>query len=365
MDRWYRRAAVVVWPRNRAFEARAEAGSQWALRELRERIKTGDLADARAAAKSLAPFWNAIGARADLLGAVLDVAAGLGVAETAAMLLEPFRVEMLAPEHAGGLAAVAGRYGQDWTRGVFGGWVSSGRRYGTGLSEWINDRLPGLCRALRAAGRPETARMLAAGAWDWMDDQLRLWTTTARSDVRGPQLETLASSLVCLLEVADDPLRDEITGALREYEETVLECLMPALRLADARQVSGLDAVAQDCAQRLDAIVARPPRDKDDWSIAWTGCGCDLCDTLEAFLGSRSRRVLEWPLAKDGRRHVHTRIDSAGLSVQHQTRRQGRPYTLVLTKTDALFTRATDARRSAVTDLAWLTTTRAKTSART
>jgi hypothetical protein len=28
LDRWYRRAAVVVWPRDRAFAARAEAGSQ-------------------------------------------------------------------------------------------------------------------------------------------------------------------------------------------------------------------------------------------------------------------------------------------------------------------------------------------------
>jgi hypothetical protein len=73
------------------------------------------------------------------------------------------------------------------------------------------------------------------------------------------------------------------------------------------------------------------------------------------FLGSRTRRILEWPLATDGRRHVHTRIDSAGLPVRHQTRRQGRPYTLVLTKTDELFTREKDTRHKAVTDLAWLT----------
>ena len=51
---------------------------------------------------------------------------------------------------------------------------------------------------------------------------------------------------------------------------------------------------------------------------------------------------------------VGTQIDSAGLPVRHQTRRQGRPYTLVLTKTDELFTRASDARRRAVRDLAWL-----------
>jgi hypothetical protein len=62
---------------------------------------------------------------------------------------------------------------------------------------------------------------------------------------------------------------------------------------------------------------------------------------------------------------VHTQIDSAGLPVRHQTRRQGRPYTLVLTKTDALFTRAKNARQQAVTDLAWLTSTWGDAPART
>ena len=91
---------------------------------------------------------------------------------------------------------------------------------------------------------------------------------------------------------------------------------------------------------------------------------CDLCDTLGAFLASRSQRVLAWPLATDGRRHMHVQIDSGGLPVRHQTRRQGRPYTLELTKTDELFTRDTNARHKAVTDLAWLTSTRGDASAR-
>ena len=43
MDRWYRRAAVVVWPRQHAFAARAEASPSWALTELRARLDAGDL----------------------------------------------------------------------------------------------------------------------------------------------------------------------------------------------------------------------------------------------------------------------------------------------------------------------------------
>jgi len=121
LDRWYRRAAVVVWPRDLAFAARAEAGSQWALSELHTRVEAGDLERARAAAESLAPFWRTIGPPAGLLGTALHVAAGLGAAGTAAMLLEPFRVETVAAEQTGGLAAAAGLYGEEWTRGVIDG----------------------------------------------------------------------------------------------------------------------------------------------------------------------------------------------------------------------------------------------------
>jgi hypothetical protein len=193
-----------------------------------------------------------------------------------------------------------------------------------------------------------------------MSDQLRLGTTTARVEIREPRLEMLSSPLVRLLEAADDDLRDEIVAALRGYGDNVLGCLMPALRSAAAlpmaaRRAAGLDVVAPDCGERLGAIIARPLRDEDDWSIEWTGCGCGLCGTLGTFLGSQSRRMFEWPLATDGRRHVHTQIDSAGLPVRHQTRRQGRPYALVLMKTDELFTREKDTRHKAVTDLAWLT----------
>src|SRR5260370_28532146 len=66
MDRWYRRAAVVVWPRPHGLAARAEASASWGLTELRARVDAGDLVNARAAAESVAPFWKAPGP--ELLG---------------------------------------------------------------------------------------------------------------------------------------------------------------------------------------------------------------------------------------------------------------------------------------------------------
>jgi hypothetical protein len=107
---------------------------------------------------------------------------------------------------------------------------------------------------------------------------------------------------------------------------------------------------------RLRTRLARPRRASGDWSVTPpAGCACDLCDTLRCFLENPDRRALEWPLALRGRQHIHSRIDVAELPVTHVTRRQGRPYTLVLTKTSELFTREQQAHARDQTDLQWLT----------
>ena len=113
--------------------------------------------------------------------------------------------------------------------------------------------------------------------------------------------------------------------------------------------------LAADCAARLRARLARPQRASGDWSIELPAgsCTCELCHTLRAFLEDKTRRSFEWPLAKQHRQHVHSRIDAAELPVTHKTRQHGSPYTLVLNKTDALYTREQEARIRDEKDLEW------------
>ena len=126
------------------------------------------------------------------------------------------------------------------------------------------------------------------------------------------------------------------------------------MRSARADRVTGVHAA--DCALRLRTRLDRPRRAPGDWSIEPPagGCTCDLCDTFGAFLEDKGRRTFEWPLAKQRRQHIHSRVDAAELPVAHMTRRQGSPYTLVLTKTEALFAREQEARTRDETDLEWL-----------
>jgi len=157
--------------------------------------------------------------------------------------------------------------------------------------------------------------------------------------------------------------RDTVTRHIRERREAVTVLEMFALRAAaevpgggGTRGDAGFGDLAADAAARLRARLARPRRAPGDWSIqlAAGGCACELCRTLRIFLDDTSRRTLEWPLAKERRQHVHSRIDAAELPVTHVTRRQGRPYTLVLNKTDALFAGEQLARERDETDLEWL-----------
>ncbi|MGD0560375.1 MAG: 2OG-Fe(II) oxygenase [Streptosporangiaceae bacterium] len=364
LERWYRRAAVVVWPHERAFVARAEASTSWALAELSTRIGAGDLDGARAAAESVAPFWKtSMPVNEGMLETALRVATDLAQPATAAMLLEPFGITTLTPADADAFTALVERYGEQWTRTLVAGWFGPMRRWiysaDPDLQGWI-ESLPRFRDALRDFGEPgaTATRVLLSASWNYLNDQFQ-HLAHVPSVLRKERLEYLGTPLARLLEAGGGDAA-AIVPALRERGNIVLEWLLPTLRASTklsgpARSAAGLDVLARDCAERLGVILAQHIREEDDWSITWPGgCSCELCGTLRAFLTASDRRRLDWPLAKEKRRHIHDRIDGAELPMLHETTRKGRPYTLVVTKTEELFTRELATRQQAVTDLAWL-----------
>jgi hypothetical protein len=152
----------------------------------------------------------------------LRVAAGLDAAETAAMLLEPFRAGGLGPEHAGPLAAAAERYGTGWMRRVVDAWFASEQRLQPQQYQWT-EQLPELCAALHGHRASAVAQLLPAGVWAAVGSGLRLWTTTGPAEIRRAQLQQLALPLRNVLAAADEELRDGILAELRECGDTVVE----------------------------------------------------------------------------------------------------------------------------------------------
>ena len=387
LDRWYHRAAVVVWPREQAFANRAETSPAWALDEISARAGAGDLDGARTAAATLAPFWDSAararaadgkGGVSGFFGQALRVAGLLEDAEIAAMLLRPFRVENLNRAHVPSLSRLAASYGQRWTSGLLGTWFGDDKqawmsRAGQERPQWVAASLPGLCAALHTKGGAGSvaAQRLLDLTWDWLGKDIGSWlasrTPSQRDEWLGNLGQPLAAVLAAAAAIGAASTRDTISGYIRRQGDAVTVLEMSALHAAaesvpdstapgSPRRDAGFAGLAADCAARLRGRLALPQRGADDWSIELPAgdCACDLCDTLGAFLTDPSRRTFDWPLAKDGRQHVHSRIDRAELPVTHVTRRTGRPYTLVLRKTSTLFDRERQARSRDETDLEWL-----------
>jgi hypothetical protein len=136
LDRWYHRAAVVVWPRTLAFANRAETSPVWALQQLTAMASTGDVAGARAAATTLAPFWDATvrsrpsadkGGMSELFETTLQAGHAVADEACAMMLLRPFCVENLTAAAVSSFAAITGRYGPRLTMELLDAWFDGGR----------------------------------------------------------------------------------------------------------------------------------------------------------------------------------------------------------------------------------------------
>jgi hypothetical protein len=315
----------------------------------------------------LAPFWDRAAFRAEVRGfftKALLTARLVDDPALAYMLLGPFRLETLTTGHAKALSALLESYGEPWLGNLVAAW-SAQRRFsyakGPGPQEWIAS-LPALCLALEEAGDAGTtaARLLLQDSWKWLSAVVARNLAHAAPSQREESLLKLERPVAAVLEgaslVGAADLRDEAVGLLCRGVE-LLGCAVGVLRATPISRwgPTGLDAVAAHCTGALQARLDRPARAGDDWSIELAeGCNCELCDGLRTFLHDPSRKTFEWPLAQDRRAHVHRRIETAELPVTHQTRRRGRPYTLVLAKTDEVFEGERQHRRRDEADLAWL-----------
>jgi len=300
-------------------------------------------------------------------------------------LLAPFRLVDLSRDAVPHFVELLDTHGLISVRAVLDAWQAKPRHHepGESIHAWLSTTLSTLIRALcartngdlPAAGRVLAAEILA-NRWACLRQRIETVDRFDNADLTAQQLSRYGEPLLALIEsavIADQPaLRDTILGFVDKNLDADLADAVPlqlplaVLRAADRNHTAdptsrdtwrdlGLEPLRQRLTQALSARLARPARDDDDWSIHTPiRCTCELCKTLTDFLRSPRNKRLDWPLAEQRRAHVHGAIDAHGLPVRHVTRRQGRPFTLVLEKTRALFDQDAAARRSWAHDLAWI-----------
>jgi hypothetical protein len=301
-----------------------------------------------------------------LLPRALLLARRLDDEHQASRFLDPFTVEAVTPADAPGLLAVVERYGVGWFEHQLETWMAHRHRYAPTQqtlptrAEWV-ELLPQISSRLLADEhaavelRVDVARSLTNGAWSWLRTEIERAPQISRPSERHAAIRALGTPLLSVMRAAGavdaDGLHatiiETVCDAAGDLSPMLLGAIDASTRLAPA-QLAKVDLwpMAQHCAATMHRELARPERAVGDWSI--TGFGrqdcCNDCAKFTAFLANPAEQKLVWPLAQPRRQHIHQRIDDAELPVTHQTRREGSPHKLVLTKTSKLFTTEVDNR---------------------
>jgi hypothetical protein len=366
VDRWYHRAALVMWPRARDFALRARVSPSWAVGRITSRIKAGAKDEALAMATELLPFWSAVASKElgeTFVLRLLTAVRALDDAELALELLSPLGFRGLTPTTTNVFVELVERHGLSWAQRLLEKWTKAAR-YST--SSWLAF-FPRLCEALSVRG--EQSKALAVWLLEREATSFEQRYNAARRPGEGllPEgAEESIDDLLALLEAAAGlgylAIRDRLV-AFVTAPERALPLLTAGILLRKAREKKrpaevralGLGTLYRRVMGALEDVLARPPRSKDDWSIEPPGgCNCALCKTLSAFLVNPAAVKLPWPLAKERRRHIHGVLDRSRLPVTHTTVRKGSPQTLVLTKQAALFKQAAAQRAQQRELLVWL-----------
>jgi hypothetical protein len=179
-----------------------------------------------------------------------------------------------------------------------------------------------------------------------------------RNDWRTPEIDrsSLVAELVKAMVAvdADQPLSRLIDHTLASgdnYDLTAAHlaaifALEPWLVRRKSKPNRAISHWLAQCRESLKTIVANPPQEPTDFRrLAKLSCKCSDCRELSKFLDNPDEPVHRFSAAKERRRHLHQIIDGNKCDLIHVTERRGRPYTLVCTKTTASYETACEIHR--------------------
>ncbi|MDD9981097.1 MAG: 2OG-Fe(II) oxygenase [Gammaproteobacteria bacterium] len=364
LERWYRRAAIVIWSRERHFAVLCGAGTQAAIggldamvkglrrgsREQREATRRDGLQFAGAIIDGWKPpgttWFGDSDAKVDrsLFSKLLCKLDDPG-------LMRRFLSEILPND---GSAELHREFAKLCRRHGLSGFEAELAQAIGAASEATLLRnaqlLHLLCRQPDHDKRDAAvcARLCesAVAALERFDGQASKDAWRLRKLDRTALLVTLTSAMLEL--GAQRPLRKLIdhTLAHREHYDLTDTHLAAIFQLESRLGTPSLPGKAiahwlSACRRELRKRTAQAPQAPTDYRRdAELSCKCADCRVLSRFLANPNERVCRMPLNKDRRGHLHGIIERNRCDVTHVTERRGRPFTLVCTKTTASYERA-------------------------
>lgn len=352
LERWYHRAAVVLWRREDHYAIMCEVDPCGVADELARLAGASEtLAEAQKVLRQLLPQWvyhlERTDIRAPLLKAAFTLARQIQSADMAHSVLKPLGLKALTPGTAKHLLELEAEYGTSMVVRLLRDWGQRGEQsfYGPLIASF--SRL--IKTIVDGAGDRDILDYLLRHQLEHCKLQLKAekeCSIVERNRTQSQRIKLTIDLLTANWYAGNKVLHEELLCCVRDDNELFPDAANVAILMHFASLMSTADFKSWGYSALLDHTIKcisdqidNGLRAKDDWSIVVPlNCHCADCKELAAFLRSRTKREHIWPLNKQRRLHIHRQIDAAALPVLHTTRREGSPQKLILKKTNALFT---------------------------
>ena len=370
-ERSYRRAALVLWRRERYAEVLLQAGVPAVLPHLRELIDSGAARkEAVALARRLVKAWKAAPPppayeeppppekRDGMLMMLVDLGD--------AALLEKFIAAVVTCDFDGSenaaLTGSAGLLGAEKTGALFSELV---RRHTRVQHGHCVELICALSSGKKAPAKSEwrsALREIAGAAVEALDEIGIVRREAEWMEWRAPaKTRPVDAALVAnLLDVLGDLDASALRAAAVEKFAARPEVFDPAgITVPALAMLREWDAAANrlwfHCAEFLLHRSARPPQSPADWrQEVKLSCACADCRELQAFTLDPAEKTHRFRTKKERRQHLHREIEKHALDMTHLTERTGSPQTLVCTKDRRSYQRRCDRYRRDIAALASL-----------
>ena len=363
LERWYHRAAVVIWPEKRTFEVLCDAGTDASIAGLKSMVlalkkvpKSAQQAQREKClefAKAIIKTWAEPRVRSysASISEKTDRSTFLVSLQTLddPDLVRRFLTEIMSTngdlQLDGGFTKFCKANGwqnfQESLTAIFDNATNSVLLRNAEMLEILclqrdknADRL-GVCHHLAAVAIGALERFDKRRSENsWQDTQLK----------RDYVFRVLVKSLITIR--AAKPLAsliEHVQSHKSKYDFTGVQ--LAAIFALDSFFKKGDDETSRvmtrwlaDCRGELEKRTAKAPLPPADFRRpAKLTCQCADCSELSRFLADPNESTYHFRVAKERRRHLHGIIDSNGCDLTHVTTRTGSPHTLVCKKTDASF----------------------------
>jgi hypothetical protein len=349
MDRWYHRAAIILWQRKDHYPILFAMDPASVFSELLKLTrKKFQEAQVSQIISSLLPYWSQCVRRlngSEICSSVFKIAIYLKDPQLAQSMAIGFDMGALNPERAKLFLSLQEAYGTPWCLNVLQAWSKPKDHWGT-APECKN-----IAEIIKTLSNSQNHKALSSFLLKYqfakIIEDTEFYKEYTRANLiagTAERMKTVMGFIQACIIVNHQLIYTELLNHIMDHVE-----LYPAITLVDITQhlkenLEVYDLKKWHYQKLFNYIQSLLENEKnlglrkiDDWAIhEKPPCQCEDCGTLGEFLSS-AIKTLKWPLGKDRRKHIHNIIEGLSIPVLHQTEHTGSPHKLILTKTDKLY----------------------------